>query len=62
MYARRHLAQTGRKGSPGSAGCSGRPSGRQAVSKAAGSSGLIVFVMLWHVMTMMIAEKKCISV
>ena len=34
----------------------------QAGSKAAGSSGLIVFVMLWHVMTMMIAEKKCISV
>ena len=30
MYARRHLAQTGRTGSAGSAGCAGRQAGRQA--------------------------------
>ena len=29
MYARRHLAQIGRTGSQGSAGCAGRQAGRQ---------------------------------
>ena len=52
MYARHHTQIVGR-----AAGT------RQPAMRAdPGSSGLIVFVMLWHVMTMMIAEKKCISV